>query len=132
MYDIKAAEEDDALVEVLNYGSSIHHVGFLTPEAVYALSHDETLAIYSSLSEGKPDGGSLSEGDADSKQQAQSFGDIRPVVACEYAVNVLVPPSGGGFVAGGAWLAAGNHRSVSPHPLGDIAVWSEWPHADES
>ncbi|KAL9600934.1 MAG: hypothetical protein Q9219_002869 [cf. Caloplaca sp. 3 TL-2023] len=84
LYDTTITDEDDALIQVFNHGSSIAHAGFLSHQKVYALSHDECLSIY--------DTGDSHQDDA--QNLTQSFGDLRPQLQHEYIVdlvNYLVP-----------------------------------------
>lgn len=94
-YNIDIQDEDDALVQVINHGASIAHAGFLPLQQVYALSHNEILAIYSlnnlsGLGEDRP---------------PLLFGDVRPRADCEYVVD-LYP------FQETAVLGAGSHRLV--------------------
>ncbi|KAL8824491.1 MAG: hypothetical protein Q9191_005025 [Dirinaria sp. TL-2023a] len=41
VFDISIKDEDDALVQILNHGSSIHHAGLLSDTELCAVSHDE-------------------------------------------------------------------------------------------
>ena len=108
IYDTKAPDEDEALVEVLNHGASIHHAGYLDDQTVFALSHDETLAVFAELPGSRSDGDHGADPDA-AGRQVQAFGDIRDIVECAYAVDVLPQTKGWGRAA---LLAAGNHRFV--------------------
>lgn len=95
LYDINIPDEDDALLQVINHGS-IHHAGFLSETAVYALSHDETFAIHPITN---PDSA------ADEDVSPIQFGDLRPSLGCEYVVQTLGNDHG-------SYLAAGNTTSV--------------------
>ncbi|KAL8658567.1 MAG: hypothetical protein Q9226_000901 [Calogaya cf. arnoldii] len=46
IYNITVTDEDDALAQVFNHGSSIAHTGFISDHEVFALSHDEVFSIY--------------------------------------------------------------------------------------
>lgn len=94
LYDTTITEEDDALLQVMNHGSSIHHAGFLSDEDVYALSHDEMLSIYRVAN---PD-------EEVEEPLPENFGDLRTRLECDYVVDVQ---SDG---AGGAIIAAGSHK----------------------
>lgn len=96
IYDTSIADEDDALVQVQNHGSSINHAGFLSNSEFFALSHDETLSVYH-LSE--------QEGSAD-EPSPTVFGNLRPKLDCEYIFDVILSGSGGV----GAIVGAGSHR----------------------
>jgi hypothetical protein len=97
IYNIAEADEDEALSQVANHGSSIHHAGFLSNSHFYALSHDETFSIYHL---GSQDNSALDV-------PPQVSGDLRPKLQCEYVVNVI-PHVG----SGKAILGAGSHRYV--------------------
>ena len=96
IYDISISDEDDALVQVQNHGSSISHAGFLSNSDFFALSHDETFSIYH-LNE---------QGDSTTEPPPTLFGDLRPKLDCEYVVEAI--PSGSGGVE--AIMGAGSHR----------------------
>ena len=88
IYDINITDEDDALLQVFKH-SSIHHAGFIGEDRVYALSHDEVFAIHN-LNDSE---------DAETKSSVE-FGDLRPVLGCDYVVQVLAD-QWGTFVAAG-------------------------------
>ena len=96
-------EEDDALIQVMNHGSSIHHAGFLTDTDIFALSHDEVMSIYQ-----------LADPDEEVKEPLpQLFGDLRERLGCEYVVQVIESASSE------VVLATGSHRLVyHPQVLG--------------
>lgn len=96
IYDISISDEDDALVQVQNHGSSISHAGFLSNSDFFALSHDETFSIYH-LNE---------HGDSTNEPPPTVFGDLRPKLDCEYVVEAI-PSSSGGVEA---IIGAGSHR----------------------
>ena len=98
-YDTNIADEDDALVQVMNHGASISHAGFLTDTKVYALSHDEILSLYHMNG---PD-------DSENEIPSTVFGDFRQKANCQYVVDIL-PSSEGAFVG------AGSHRYESKMP----------------
>ncbi|CAK7209936.1 hypothetical protein SEUCBS140593_000652 [Sporothrix eucalyptigena] len=85
--DTRIADEDEVVIQAFNHGSSIHHAGFLNGTEVYALSHDEKLALYD-LAEAREAGSAT-----------RDFGDVRPIVNCQYVANML-PKAGGGAVLG--------------------------------
>ncbi|OAX78735.1 hypothetical protein ACJ72_06955 [Emergomyces africanus] len=88
IYDTTISDEDEALLQVVNHGS-IHRAGFLG-EHIYALSHDEVFSIHP-----------LNNPDENAVEPAAiQFGDLRPVVQCDYVVQVL-NGSGGTFVVSG-------------------------------
>jgi hypothetical protein len=90
LYDTTIADEDDALLQVINHGS-VHCAGFLGEAAIYALSHDEVLSLYpvNSLDE------------AEVEPAAVQFGDLRTSLGCDYVIQ-LVRGGGGIYVAAGS------------------------------
>ncbi|CAF9941684.1 MAG: hypothetical protein ALECFALPRED_009264 [Alectoria fallacina] len=112
IYDTSIADEDDALVQVQNHGSSINHAGFLSNSEFFALSHDETLSVYH-LSE--------QEGSAD-EPSPTVFGNLRPKLDCEYIFDVILSGSGGV----GAIVGAGSHskQHLDLIPLRKASDWS--------
>lgn len=96
IYDISISDEDDALVQVQNHGSSIHHAGFLSNSEFFALSHDETFSVYH-LNQ---------QADSTEEPSPTAFGDLRPKLDCEYIVDVIHSGSGGVE----AIVGAGSHR----------------------
>ena len=96
IFDTKITDEDEALLQITNYGSSIHHAGFLSPTVLYALSHDESFSIY--------------QFDTTHDESATAtpvvFGDLRARLNCDYVVNVL------DLGDATAVVGAGSHRYV--------------------
>ncbi|KAK6539413.1 hypothetical protein TWF694_009638 [Orbilia ellipsospora] len=106
IYNMTITEEDDALHQVINHGSSIHHAGFLSSEAIYGLSHDETLSVYKLAD----------EREEVEEPQPVVFGDVRGRLGCEYAVDVLLR---GRESSGTGILVVGSHSEgwVDLHSL---------------
>jgi hypothetical protein len=94
LYNTTVLEEEDALHQTLNHGSSIHKAGFLSDLDIFALSHDEKFAIYPMITNTEP---SIEE------PTSTQFGDLRERLGCEYVANVFGRPSGG-------VIGIGNHR----------------------
>lgn len=93
IYDASISDEEDALYQVINHGSSIHHAGFLGDLEIYALSHDETLSVHR-----------LADPNENTEEPAPTvFGDLREKLKCEYVVEVLQSSTG-------AVIGAGSHR----------------------
>lgn len=88
------ADEDEALVQVINHGS-VHHAGFLSERTLYALSHDEHFSVHPATD---PD-------EAAQEPEPVHFGDVREPLGCEYVVQLCV----GGQ---GPYIAAGNKMYV--------------------
>lgn len=94
--DTRITDEDEVVIQAFNHGASIHHAGFLNDTEVYALSHDEKLALYD-LAEAREAGSAT-----------RDFGDVRKAINCQYVANVL-PKSGG---QAGAIIGAGSQEYV--------------------
>jgi len=78
VYDTSTAEEEDAVFQVINHRSAIHHAGLLGND-IYALGTDETLSFYSQQN---PD---LETQDP----HPVHLGDVREQFGCDYVVNVV-------------------------------------------
>lgn len=98
LYDITIADEDDALIQVFNHGSSIAQADFLSDDEVFALSHDEVFSIYETRDY-------LT---GDEHDYTHAFGDLRPQLQCEYIADLV---SSG---LSGPVLGAGSHRFTIP------------------
>ncbi|KAI4237688.1 MAG: hypothetical protein LQ349_001668 [Xanthoria aureola] len=109
LYDTTVADEDDALIQVFNHGSSIAHAGFLSDHEVFALSHDEAFSIYESNRSDH----------VEAPIPAYALGDLRPQLQCEYVVDLVSSESTGTV------LGAGSH---SLHQLDVVPLHrgSEW------
>ncbi|KAL9022189.1 MAG: hypothetical protein Q9185_000589 [Variospora sp. 1 TL-2023] len=81
LYDTSITDEDDALIQVFNHGSSVAHAGFLSDHEVYGLSHDEIFCIF--------DTNDCHQDEAHESSHAHAFGDLRPQLHCEYVVNIV-------------------------------------------
>ena len=90
IYDTTTAEEEDALHQTINHGSSVHHAGFLNDVDIFALSHDEKFSTYEMVTKLEQTVESSSSND---------LGDLREKLSCEYVANVL-PRTGGEAVVG--------------------------------
>jgi hypothetical protein len=99
IYNTTIADEDDALVQVINHGS-VHHAGFLTEKTIYALSHDEVFSIHPAT-------------DPDEQTQEPDpvqFGDLRQPLDCEYIAQLCIGSQG-------PYIAAGNKMYAAPPVL---------------
>lgn len=101
LYDTKLSDEEDALYQTINHGSSIHHAGFLTDVDIFALSHDEKFSTYTMITDPE---GSVEEA------PPVHFGDLREKLGCDYVANIIARP-GGSAVAG-----IGSHRYLINSP----------------
>ncbi|CAG8408000.1 unnamed protein product [Penicillium salamii] len=89
IYDTTVIDEDEALVQVINHGS-IHHAGFLSDRAIFALSHDELFSVHPATD---PD-------DATEEPEPVQFGDLRDPLGCEYIAQLCLGAQ--------PYIAAGN------------------------
>ncbi|KAI1802879.1 WD40 repeat-like protein [Daldinia bambusicola] len=86
--DTRIADEDEVIIQTFNHDASIHHAGFLNDTEVYALSHDEKLALYD-VAENHQNGAATTD-----------FGDMRQVLGCQYIANITAKSNGAGAVIG--------------------------------
>ncbi|KAI4284257.1 MAG: hypothetical protein L6R38_001534 [Xanthoria sp. 2 TBL-2021] len=109
LYDTTVTDEDDALTQVFNHGSSIAHTGFLSDHEVFALSHDEIFSIYDTNRSDH----------VEAPTPTYALGDLRPQLQCEYVVDLVSSGSTGPV------LGAGSH---SLHQLDVVPLrrGSEW------
>ncbi|KAF7718180.1 Uncharacterized protein PECH_005641 [Penicillium ucsense] len=107
VYDTTIADEDDALVQVINHGS-VHHAGFVSERTIYALSHDEQFSIHPATD---PD-------DPAQDPEPVHFDDVREPLGCEYVVQLCVGTQG-------PYLAAGNkaNKQLDLIPLVSTPNW---------
>lgn len=93
IFDTNIADEEESLVQAINHGP-IHKAGFMQNSSFFALSSDHNLAIYPVYSK-----------EDDQEFAPVSFGELRPIVPCEYVIDVV--RTGPNFA-----VATGSHRSV--------------------
>ncbi|KAI1378826.1 WD40-repeat-containing domain protein [Hypoxylon crocopeplum] len=86
--DTRITDEDEVVVQTFNHDASIHHAAFLNDTEVFAISHDEKLALYD-MAENHENGAATAD-----------FGDMRSVLGCQYVANVIVKANGAGAVIG--------------------------------
>ncbi|KAL9103604.1 MAG: hypothetical protein Q9163_001368 [Psora crenata] len=114
IYDTSNADEDDALRQITNHGSSIHHAGFLNETVFCGLSHDEVFSIYPLENDAE-----VGPGDYEQRRPIL-LGDLRSKLDCEYIVDVY--QHGNKTI-----LAAGSHSSkqcLDIIPLNHSSSWS--------
>ncbi|KAI4865313.1 WD40 repeat-like protein [Hypoxylon rubiginosum] len=92
--DTRITDEDEVIIQTFNHDASIHHAAFLNDTEVFALSHDEKLALYD-MAETHENGAATT-----------NFGDMRNVLGCQYVANVFAKSNGTGAVIG-----AGAHET---------------------
>jgi hypothetical protein len=94
IFDTNITDEDDSLLQVVNHGP-IHKAGFLSDEVVFALSHDEQLSIHAVTRDTEdatmPSAGTPADTPRFSADDIPPvhFGDLRPVLQCDYVIDVL-------------------------------------------
>ncbi|RYO87302.1 hypothetical protein DL766_005778 [Monosporascus sp. MC13-8B] len=86
--DTRITDEDEVVIQAFNHDASIHHAAFLNDTEVYAISHDEKLALYD-MAEGCEKGTATTD-----------FGDMRQMLGCQYVANVFAKANGAGAVVG--------------------------------
>jgi len=83
IFDAEVAEEEDALMQVLNPRSAVHCSGFLTDDQVYTLSTDEQFSVYGLEKTGTAEEEPL---------PMHQFGDLREKLECMYVVDLIHEP----------------------------------------
>ncbi|CAR25520.1 hypothetical protein ZYGR_0A00840 [Zygosaccharomyces rouxii] len=77
IYDLRQAEEEDALHQVINF-ASIHSCGWLAPRRIFTLSHMETFSIHE-----------LNDKSDEAKEpRPVEFNDVRESWGCDYVVDI--------------------------------------------
>ncbi|KAI0895722.1 WD40 repeat-like protein [Annulohypoxylon nitens] len=90
--DTRITDEDEVIIQTFNHDASIHHAAFLNDTEVFAISHDEKLALYD-VAESHENGAATT-----------NFGDMRQALGCQYVANIFAKSNGAGAVIG-----AGTH-----------------------
>ena len=88
VYDTRIPDEDDLVVQTCNHDASVHRAAWLTNSEIAVLSHDERCALYDVAEE-------HANGDA-----THDFGDLRPVLDCQYVADVTPKMDGSGAILG--------------------------------
>lgn len=119
VYDLRQAEEEDALYQVINF-ASIHSCGWMSPRRIYTLSHMETFAIHE-LND---------KSDEAREPPALEFDDVRQPWGCDYVVDVYP-----GYVACGTSQEGAGRLRILPlrgeHVEPENAVDIASAHGDE-
>ncbi|RDW87721.1 hypothetical protein BP5796_03415 [Coleophoma crateriformis] len=89
IYNTTIEDEEEALHQTINHGSSIHHAGFLSDVDIFALSHDEKLATHKLVTN--------TEETVEEPLPVQ-YGDLRELLGGEYVANVVSRPDGAAVV----------------------------------
>ncbi|KAK3336457.1 WD40-repeat-containing domain protein [Cercophora scortea] len=85
--DTRITDEDEVVIQAFNHGS-VHRAGFLNATEVFAVSHDETFALYDMAETAEKGSATL------------NFGDMREVLGCQYLTDVSPKLDGSGAVIG--------------------------------
>ncbi|KAI4166066.1 MAG: hypothetical protein LQ342_000497 [Letrouitia transgressa] len=80
VYETLVTDEDEAVIQVFNHGSSIAHAGFLQDDQIFALSNDEAFSVYTNQDP---------EISSTASPKPQDFGDLRSLLECDYIVDVV-------------------------------------------
>ncbi|KAF2496753.1 hypothetical protein BU16DRAFT_525889 [Lophium mytilinum] len=111
LFDTRKPDEEEALYQVINHSSAIHHAGFLNETDIYALGTDETLSFYRLQS----------EDDSVVEPAPRVLGDVREGMGFEYVVK-LMEVGGEACVVGGSHSS--QHLDLIPlrRPTGDVPL----------
>lgn len=110
--DTRITDEDEVVIQAFNHDASIHHAAFLNDTEVYAVSHDEKLALYD-MAEGYEKGTATTD-----------FGDMRQVLGCQYIANVSAKVNGAGAVIGAGTHDQQKFELVHLGKGGDSSSWT--------
>jgi WD40 repeat protein len=103
-------EENEAVIATANHGASIFRAGWIGDKDVYALSHDDKLAVHDM----DPDAAREDEdGIKNESERTTEFGDIKEVRGVSYGVDILGYSSASGQEA----LVAAGRRESGPGSL---------------
>ncbi|KAJ5037220.1 uncharacterized protein L3040_007398 [Drepanopeziza brunnea f. sp. 'multigermtubi'] len=94
IYDTTIEEEEDALQQTINHGSSVHHANFISEHEIFAISHDEKFSIYQLLTVPNPE-------EQDEYSWSTHHGDMRQKLEVDYVANVVRRPDGGAVMGVG-------------------------------
>ncbi len=96
LFNTTISDEEEALYQTINHGSSIHHSNFVSDIDIFALSHDEKFSMYQLVT--NPE-------ETVEEPAPVHFGDMRNEQKVgEYVANVLRRPDGG------AVIGVGDHK----------------------
>ena len=98
VFNTNIIEEEEALHQTINHGSSIHRANFISDIDIFALSHDEKFSMYELVTK-------LEEGVEE--PPPVHLGDMREKLGGEYIANVVRRPDGS------AVIGLGSHRQGS-------------------
>lgn len=109
--DIRDADDDEALFQVINHGSSVNRTGFLRSAAprvedmdIYAISHDEILTVYPLNDPSTIDTDTLLAVEEDESEEKSIWGDMRQKLGCDYVMTLLSETAeGGGTLVAGSY-----------------------------
>jgi WD repeat-containing protein 89 len=75
VFDTAVTDEDDAVFQVVNHRSAVHHAGFVGSD-LFAMGTDETLSFYAKQ-------------DPAIDIEDVHFGDLREKLQCDYMANII-------------------------------------------
>lgn len=105
VFDTSIIDEDDAVLQVFNHGSSIHLAQFVGKNEVLAMSHMETGSLYK-----------LSYNQEDvPRDEVKEFGDLRERLSMDYAISFTADVQSTLFTGSSA-----GHISMMPFSLTDM------------
>lgn len=90
IYNTSISEEDDAVFQVINHKSAVHHAGLLNSD-IYAIGTDETISFYSQQDQSSEEA---------TEPPPVHLGDVREALSCNYIVK-LAESGGRHFIACG-------------------------------
>lgn len=105
LFDTAVVDEEDAVLQVFNHGSSLHIAQFVGKNEIIALSHMETASLYS-----------LSYNHEDvSRDEVKEYGDVRSTLAMDYAISFVSSPQPILFTG-----SSSGHISVIPFDVSNM------------
>lgn len=111
LYDSCIPDEDDAVLQVLNHGSSIHLAEFIGKNEVLAISHMESGSLYrlSYANEGEPRNLGSKEGESDTVLE---YGDLRDSLNLTYCISTSLTASNSYKAGHGSLLFSGRNDGI--------------------
>ena len=94
IFDTSVSDEEDSLLQAINH-SPIHSAGFVSDDVLYALSTDEQLAIHPVTTQ-------LNAEDVSESKVLADMGNLRPLLACDYVIDVIRSADGSANVVAGS------------------------------
>jgi WD40 repeat protein len=82
VFDTTKTDEEDAVLQVINHGSAVHHTGLVGSD-IYALGTDETLSFYAQQN----------QDDEAAEPEPHHLGDLRQLLGCDYVMKIRNHPT---------------------------------------